>query len=211
MKKRSVWSMVTIFVLLLLGFSTLTYHVGNGGTNKIDQYVLNLFKSIEFDFLTTVMKVLSFIGDTIPVMTISIILLFVFFKLYKKTHEIILFIIVITGSTVLNQSLKFLLKRGRPIADLVSVDGFSYPSGHTMAAVSLYGIITYIFWRHIKIRAVRLPLIVLSTLMIFLISFSRIYLGVHYPSDVLGAFLVSGAWLCVTICFYQHLMDNYKS
>lgn len=170
-----------------------------------------MVNSLQFDFLTTVMKVLSFIGDTIPVITISVILLFVFYKLFKKKHEIILFIIVISGSTVLNQSLKFLLKRERPISELVKVGGYSYPSGHTMAAVSLYGIITFIFWRHIKTRAARILLIVFSTLMILLISFSRIYLGVHYPSDILGAYFVSGGWLYVTIWCYQYLMEKYKN
>ncbi|MCT8140277.1 phosphatase PAP2 family protein [Anaerobacillus sp. CMMVII] len=115
---------------------------------------------------------------------------------------------MLVGSTAINQALKFLIKRERPLSRLIDEGGFSYPSGHTMAAVSLYGIITFILWRHVKTSTRRVMLIVFSCFMIIFIAISRIYLGVHYTTDILGAFLVSGTWLYVTIWLYQYRIEK---
>jgi len=82
---------------------------------------------------------------------------------------------------------------------MIIQDGYSFPSGHAMAALSLYGIISFILWRHIPKESGRIMLICISTLLVIFIGISRIYLGVHYPSDIIGAYLISGSWLFFTI------------
>ncbi|HHH72373.1 MAG TPA: phosphatase PAP2 family protein, partial [Sulfuricurvum sp.] len=96
------------------------------------------------------------------------------------------------GPISVNALLKLWFARPRPdvFTPLIAVHTFSFPSGHTAAAVSLYGFLAFVLW-----RADKKPLAVLSLLWVFLVALSRVYLGVHYPSDVLGALTFGGAWL----------------
>ncbi|MFD3445614.1 phosphatase PAP2 family protein [Microbacteriaceae bacterium 4G12] len=81
-----------------------------------------------------------------------------------------------------------------------------------MVAFSLYGIVSFLLWRHVKSSVGRVIFILVSGIMILAVCVSRIYLGVHYPSDVLGGYLVSGYWLAVSIWAYQLYFERrYKS
>lgn len=206
MKSFSFWRFIAFLGVLVGAFIFLTTNVMNGGVDKLDQYVMNVVKPLQSDFFTIIMMVFSFIGATMPVIIISCLLLLVIYRLYRNWHEVLLFIVVLSGSTALNLFLKYSFKRERPLSQLVTETGFSYPSGHMMAAVSLYGIITFLFWKHIQTFWRRILLLILCTMMILIIGFSRIYLGVHYTSDIIGAFLISGMWLYVTIRVYRFLM-----
>ena len=103
---------------------------------------------------------------------------------------------VVFGSSILNLLLKWVFQRARPdINRLIEITGYSYPSGHSMGAFSFYSVLAYLLWRHIDSRAGRGALIAVSIVMILSIGLSRIYLGVHYPSDIVGGYLASCAWL----------------
>ncbi|MDO4436994.1 MAG: phosphatase PAP2 family protein [Coriobacteriaceae bacterium] len=104
-------------------------------------------------------------------------------------------------STVLNQVLKFIIQRPRPDAalHLVDIGGFSFPSGHSMAAMSFFGLLIWLVWRYHEKGPRRTALVASFAAIIVLIGFSRVYLGVHYVSDVLGGFLVSLAWIALYI------------
>lgn len=211
MNIKPTWRFITLIILLIISFITITYFVVNGHLLALDQLLISKITPIETDFLTIIMNLFSFIGSTKTVIFISFNLLLVIYKLYKKWQEIFLFLIVLTGSTAINQLAKFLIKRERPVSEFIIVTGFSYPSGHTMGAMSLYGIITFLLWRHVRTFSRRIILILFSIVMIMIIAFSRIYLGVHYPSDIVGALLLSGIWLYLTIWIFQHLMENKSS
>ncbi|MFC0560022.1 phosphatase PAP2 family protein [Halalkalibacter alkalisediminis] len=208
MKHKLWWMFILFFILPLAGFITTTYFVTNGEVLPLDKALLNLVKPIESAFLTKFMSFFSHLGSTGPVVVLSFIFLAIIYVLYRKKDEVLLFVIVSLGSTGINQNLKFVFKRERPFEQIVVENGFSYPSGHTMAAVSLYGIVTFLFWRHISTVWGRILLIILSSIMISVIGFSRIYLRVHYPSDIVAAFLVSGMWLFVSISIYQYVMEK---
>lgn len=208
MEKKLILRFIFLLTLLVITFIIITYFVLNDGFLGFDQILMTKIKSIETDYLTFIMKVFSFIGSTRPVIFISFILLLVIYKLYKKRQEVLLYLIVLIGSTIINQLTKFLIKRERPISELMMETGFSYPSGHTMGAVSLYGIITFLLWRHVRTSSRRTVLILFSIVMIMTIGFSRIYLNVHYPSDIVGALLLSGIWLYLTIWLFQYAMEK---
>jgi undecaprenyl-diphosphatase len=117
----------------------------------------------------------------------------------------------LAGSVGWNQLLKVLFHRARPdVHRLIAETGFSFPSGHTMSACALYGAIVFLFWRHGATRFRRGLLLAFGALMIAGIGFSRIYLGVHYPSDVLGAMMAGGLWLTGAIWLYQWGMERRR-
>lgn len=101
-------------------------------------------------------------------------------------------------ATLLNLLLKTLIQRPRPEGyRLVAESGFSFPSGHSMVAMAFYGLLIWMVWRYEKDSLVRRLGVIGFGLVIVLVGLSRIYLGVHYASDVLAGFCASIAWLGV--------------
>ena len=127
----------------------------------------------------------------------------------KQRIELLLFGIVLIGTTILNQILKQFFHRARPdLHPFIETGGYSFPSGHAMSAFALYGILAFLLWRHIPTKLGRTILIIVSCIFIFLIGISRIYLGVHYPSDIIGGYFASGFWLAISISFFQRYKEN---
>lgn len=99
---------------------------------------------------------------------------------------------------VINQVLKFIIQRPRPDGfRLATASGFSFPSGHSMAAMAFFGLLAWLVWKYEADRRLRRLYATGFALVIVMIGVSRIYLGVHYASDVLGGFCLSMAWLAV--------------
>ena len=97
---------------------------------------------------------------------------------------------------LLNQAMKFAIQRPRPdVLRLADVSGFSFPSGHSMAAMAVFGLLAWCVWRYERNPRRRIALMCLFALVIVMVGISRIYLGAHYASDVLGGFCVSMIWL----------------
>ncbi|MNI69722.1 Undecaprenyl-diphosphatase BcrC [compost metagenome] len=131
------------------------------------------------------------------------------FFVLKHRMELVLFLCTGIGSSLLNSLLKLWFHRERPtIHRLIEQEGFSFPSGHSMAAFSLYGGVAYLLWRHLPRRWERVMLILFTVLMTGGIGWSRIYLGVHYPSDVIGGYAASGAWLMLCIAGFEAYRNN---
>lgn len=174
-----------------------------------DSTIISFVQGLESPPLTRVMKFFTNIGAGWPVVLISVLVMWFLYKVLHHRKELILFVAVVAGSTILNDVLKRLFQRARPsLHRIVEANGFSFPSGHSMAAFSLYGIIAFLLWRHMPTAIGRGMLIMFSAAMIMIIGVSRIYLGVHYPSDVIGGFLASGAWLSAAIWFYQRYQER---
>jgi undecaprenyl-diphosphatase len=94
--------------------------------------------------------------------------------------------------------LKFIFRRDRPVNPLVgTVDGFSFPSGHSFFSFSFFGVLAYLIWISRLNRSLRLTLCILSVLIACIIAFSRAYLRLHFASDVVAGFCLSLAWLCM--------------
>lgn len=102
--------------------------------------------------------------------------------------------------TILNQGMKFILQRPRPTEyRIIEETGYSFPSGHSMVSMAFYGLLIYLIYKHIENKYLKWLLISILSLLIVLIGFSRIYLGVHYVSDVIAGFLFSIAYLILFI------------
>lgn len=122
----------------------------------------------------------------------------IFWRLNKKNY-ILPFFISVGGSTATTYLIKFLEARPRPGAALVAESSFSFPSGHATVAAALYGFIIYFLWKNLKSDFWRWFFLIFGLVLILLIGFSRLYLGVHYLSDVLGGYLVGAVWLGIAL------------
>ncbi|MED3551318.1 phosphatase PAP2 family protein [Cytobacillus praedii] len=198
-----------IGVISLLAFSFMAFFVSANKVVQFDSTIITFVQGFENSSLTTVMKFFTFIGDTNSVIVLSILVIIFLYVVLKHRVELILFIVAIIGSAVLNQLLKYSFQRARPeLHRLIEIDSYSFPSGHAMNAFTVYTIITFLLWRHIPSRAGRILLIIISALMIFTIGISRIYLGVHYPSDIIAGYFASACWLGMAIWFFQKYQEN---
>ncbi|RTE09226.1 phosphatase PAP2 family protein [Paenibacillus whitsoniae] len=207
-KFRLAFALV-LSIVCATGFGLIGVIISEKHINYFDEAIITSIQGHESPMITCMMKVFTFIGGGIPVGIITILaILFLYFVLHHRV-ELTLLIAVVIGSALINTVLKTAYHRSRPmIHRIIEANGFSYPSGHSMTAFSLYGVLAFLLWRHIKTSSSRITLVVLSSLMVLLIGVSRIYLGVHYPTDVLGGFLASGCWLTVAIWFYQWLQEK---
>lgn len=191
-------------LLCAIGFAVIAAFVGTHRIDAFDRSQIRFWQGMESPGLTNVMKFFTHIGSGAPVIAITIAMLLFLFFVLKHRKELILFIFVLGGSEVLNVLLKIVFHRERPtIHRLIPESGFGFPSGHSMGAFSLYGVLAFLLWKHIPSRWGRLVLILACSALILAIGISRIYLGVHYPSDVLAGYLASGFWLAASIWAYQ--------
>lgn len=206
-----------ISLVCVAGFIFISLLISDQKIIDFDSNVIAAIQGLESPFITKVMKFFTFIGSAPVVIVLSIILIIFLYKVLHHRLELILFISAIIGSAVLNQILKQVFHRVRPnFHRLIDIEGYSFPSGHAMNAFTVYAILSFLLWRHIPSRWGRSILIVFSVFMIIAIGISRIYLGVHYPSDIIGGYLASGFWLIVAIWFFQFYQEKlynkrYKS
>jgi membrane-associated phospholipid phosphatase len=155
--------------------------------------------------LTAAMFAVTYLGSTQVVSSIAAA-----FGLYfisrRRFYWLAALISSVFGGMLLNKLLKYAFHRPRPFFDnpLLTLTSYSFPSGHTMMATTLYALIaTYFFARLPELR-VRVLIILAASLIILLVGFSRIYLGAHYLSDVLAAMAEGLAWLslCLTVIYF---------
>ena len=166
---------------------------------SIDQWVLNHVLYFRNSSLTEIMLFFTQFGEwiTIAIASIAIVIFLIVKKLYGA---IIGYVIAVIGGGALDYILKRAIHRTRPIGDttLIDVGGFSFPSGHAMLSMVFYGMVSYFIIRQIRQWKFRLLVVVAMGFVIFLIGFTRIYLQVHYLSDVIAGFAGGLFWL--TIC-----------
>lgn len=188
MKKTNI-----ILISLIILFLILTVFVKTGKTLGIDNAIYNFIISFQNDKLTYFIK---FITKFANVKIIAIIV--ILFLIIKRNFIGIIPTIVAIDVEILNLVLKFILKRDRPnILQLISVDNYSYPSGHAMISMGVYGCFIYLIYKYVDNKKIKICSIVLLSLLILLIGFSRIYLGVHYFSDIIGGFIISICYLII--------------
>ena len=178
-----------ILFICLIGFCALAEDVFNKEIMKGDIIGYKIISTFLIsDFATPIAKFITNFGGAI-FLVIATITLFIVIR--NKKIGIV---------TVLNQLIKRIFQRPRPTEyRIIEETGYSFPSGHSMVSMAFYGYFIYLIYKYVKNKYVKWISIILLSLLICLIGISRIYLGVHYTSDVLGGFLISISYLIIYI------------
>ncbi|MCI6627600.1 MAG: phosphatase PAP2 family protein [Tenericutes bacterium] len=192
------------FIILLISlvlFLFLAEDVFNKDIVKCDIIGYSIIKSFINSSNTQVMKVITWFGSATCLILLTIILFIVLKN--KITGFLIAINLVIV--TILNQLLKFVLQRPRPDDyRLIDESGYSFPSGHSMISMAFYGYLIYLIYKSKFNKYVKIILITIFVFLILFIGISRIYLGVHYTSDVIAGILLSISYLIVFIKLFKN-------
>ena len=186
-----------ILFICLIGFLALAEDVFNKEIMNGDIVGYKLVSTFLIsDFATPIAKFITNFGGAIILIGLAF-MLFIFIKNKKIGVSIISNLAIIT---VLNQLLKRIVQRPRPTEfRIVEESGYSFPSGHSMVSMAFYGYLIYLIYKYVKNKYLKWISIILLSILICSIGISRIYLGVHYTSDVLGGFFISISYLIIYI------------
>ena len=173
------------------------------GYNLISKYLIS-------DATLPIVKVITNVGGVLGVIVIATIISIILFV--KKKKLIVLLTWINLGCcALLNQILKRIIQRSRPTGyRLIEEDGYSFPSGHSMISAAFYGFFIYLIFKNVKNKYLKWGSISLLSLLICLIGISRIYLGVHYTSDVMAGFVISISYLVIFTSIVNDYLDRSK-
>lgn len=169
----------------------------------IDEYVYSLISKLRSSDMTNIIKIITNIGGTIIITVVTILSLFIFRN--KKIN--ICIILNLLGIFILNNVLiKNIIARGRPSGiNIIEENGYSFPSGHTAISTVVYGYLIYLIYNYVSNKKLKYVLISILSIIILVVGLTRIYLGVHYTSDVLGGYLLGISYLLM----FTYVTRNY--
>lgn len=195
MKKRTNITIIIILTILLLIEIIL---VKLNVFNTIDDYIYSHASKIINNTNTAIFKGYSFLGTEIFIILFCLINIII-----NKSRGVIITIIVFS-STLLNQALKIIIRRPRPDINPLAIErSFSFPSGHTMIMIVIGGILLYLLWKEKGSRGKKIIITIIITLIALSVMFSRIYLGVHYFSDIIGGITSGLLFLFISYYYYS--------
>lgn len=201
---------LVVFVLGTNFFVELTEEVQGETIDAFDNSVTDYVTSFRTPGLNSFFQFVTDLGDVYAyLVATTLAALFFFFKLKNKKFILQLLGVLIL-SALANIGLKRAFDRARPtIEHLVVVETLSYPSGHAMSAMAFYGFLIYLVFKIKMQRWLRILLTIVFAALIFLIGLSRIYLGVHFPSDVLGGFIAGLIWVAFCVVLFN-IIDLFR-
>ncbi len=211
---QRVFSFRNFLIIAILGFALLTFFAKKNDYFNFDLSFTLFIQRLNVVWFDTLMRFVTFTGDEVP-FAILIGLFSMCGYLIGKRKDLLVLFFSTFGGWIISKILKILVARPRPDPSLIhQIDHFikadSFPSGHVLGAVSLYGFLLFIAYTQLKKGVFRNISISFCFLAIFLMGLSRIYLGAHWFSDVLGAYLLGFVWLSFMILIYQRLNPKVK-
>jgi membrane protein DedA with SNARE-associated domain/membrane-associated phospholipid phosphatase len=167
---------------------------------KVDQWVMQNVLHFRAPIVTKIMVVFTHVAGGI-VITAGSLFIMIYFLFKKRFDYLTAYISAILGGSILVLVLKVAIRRRRPAAEtsVVGAGGWSFPSGHAMMSVIFYGMVLYFAVRHMRSWELRVFMVMAAGFVVFLLGLSRIYLEVHYLSDVLAGYAGGLFWLTVCI------------
>ncbi len=195
LKKKKI--LIPLGVLSLL-FIILTVLVCTNTIEPLDNATSSFIISIRSPELTNTMNIITNISGSYALIVFTTL----FIILIKKKKYPLAITINLIAVFITSQLAKAIVERDRPLDMLVSAPGYSYPSGHSMVGLAYFSFLSYLVIKYIPNKIVKIILPIVFTITILLVGFSRIYLGVHYLSDVLAGFLLGAIYLIIFINIY---------
>jgi len=182
----------------LVFFGWLADEVLEGETRHFDEVTRAAVHTLASPALTTAMRGLSFVGSAL-FLTVLTIMVVAWFVLRRWGREAQLFAITMIGASILNTTLKLVFRRPRPVPffNLTAPETYSFPSGHALASCCFFAGLAAILSGRVKSRRARTLIWITAAAMFLLIGLSRIYLGVHYTTDVIAGFAAALIWILV--------------
>ncbi len=207
MKEKKITSTPEFYVMVisLLVFAITAFCVVN--IDAVAVFNLNIVKQVNAFSSVHPLDLPVFItdlGDKYG-MVYPILLALGTFVYFNSFQEPVLLILATESAHIITKITKNFFAIPRPPVELNLLEpySFSFPSGHSLVSMVFYGFLLYFCVKHIKIGWVKWTLAAISGLMVILIGLSRIYLGVHYPTDVIGGFSLGLFWICMWIILYK--------
>lgn len=194
----------------VITFIAVTALVFYGNTAYFDGFYGDAIQSLRMPGLNTVVEMITYIGNWQSIVIICLLLLS--FEKTRKTYGLPVSVAAILSSGI-NKIVKVSMARPRPDAAnmLIEQDGFSYTSGHTASAIAVFGLLAYLICKNLDSKKRAALYATLLVILALLISLSRVYLGVHYASDVFGGFFVGTSVLSIVgMIFYPYKKENEK-
>ena len=191
---------MALAVIAVLFFSWMAEEVFEGESKGIDNTVREFVHGFAADWLTGMMQLFAFLGSTV-FLTPASVLIILFFLYRRRFRSAVLLTAVMVGAVVLNYALKVSFSRPRPIPyfDTPLPASFSFPSGHALFSVCFYGILAWLISSRAENKTLQIITWTTAVLMAFFIGLSRIYLGVHYPTDVVAGYVTAFVWVSVAV------------
>jgi undecaprenyl-diphosphatase len=194
---------IFLFLLTLIAFVYIADEIVLEHETLFDQTFYSFIAPLHSAFMTKVMSVFTFFGSHLFLFPAYVILIaFLWFKHKKK----LAFMVVSIGltSTAVLFTLKALFQRARPLDPLIqNVAGFSFPSGHSFSSFTFYGILAYLLFQTNIAKQWKITAAILLFLFALIIAMSRVYLRVHYPSDIVAGYCLSVVWLLFSFWIFK--------
>ena len=172
------------------------------GDTKVDQRLADWLHEHATPLWTDFFEKVTWLGN-VPVLAVVAVIAAVVLAYKRQIAELQLFVLAAVGTEILTTGLKLGFQRERPFFPdpLATETSYSFPSGHSSVSLAVYGTLGYIAARHLSTRRAQIAILAAAATVVGLIGFSRLYLGVHFLSDVIAGFSVALAWiaLCVVL------------
>jgi membrane-associated phospholipid phosphatase len=191
---------LALFICALIGFAWIAYRIFNLQNDEFDFIVFDKLENFVSVPATSFMQFITFFGNHKFLIPANLVLIVYFLFIKKHRWYSIKVPVIAIGGVLLMFILKQLFNRSRPLVPLLEpVHGLSFPSGHALMSMSFYGLLIFLVWENVRNQYLKWSLMILLLIFIILIGFSRIYLRLHYFSDVIAGFAAGIIWLSLSI------------
>ncbi len=191
------FALAALFLWILGWFVTGPY---KQYPSVFDATIRYTMRQIQSPMWTQLFLAVTRLGSTVVLIIIGCVAGIIFIAL-RWFRPVLLLIVVMTGQAALHHGFKLLFARPRP-SSLISyptVESFSFPSGHAVSSLCLYGTLAWIVASSLENSAAKVGIGIFAAVLIFLIGMSRVYIGVHYPTDVIAGFLAAAIWTAAVL------------
>ncbi len=190
MKKKNI-----LLISLIILFILITILVVTNNTESIDSRIYQFVIGFKNQSLTTFFKIITKLSEVVFLVIFVLLIL-----LLLRNKDAIFIIFNLICLRLLNYIVKIIIRRDRPaILRLIKIGEYSYPSGHSMISMGVYGYLIYLIYKKVSNKYLKYLGISIFSILIILIGISRIYLGVHYFSDVVAGYILSLIYLIIFV------------